>query len=535
MDASKFKIKKNLLYTLTSYAILTSFPAHDCSFDKLSEIEVAGLEDLFLISTDLLYIYTISNTSRQQNINQVLTQFFQSEQYEVLVLVANMNELNKDCISHVRLLIEEMEALFQSKIKANKLVYFLLHFPENMLYSYCYPCLFEKGWQHIYLGELRSDHHSDMEELLSSYLLQQKAKLQTDSALIGKLQKVIPVLNSPLQALQSKDREIEQLTIELKLVTQQLQTSTQKVDELQIEAKLLLEQNEELEKNMLQEQTKLQHQLNEMSQRCEEAEEKLQQQQCHWIVKRDEIDVTAQLLGKGAWGEVKIAYFRGIQIAAKRLHKIILSPYILSIFTREMEIAARVRHPNLLQFIGATQEGNPIILSELMPTNVRKELEKSPLTRPQIVRISQDICAALNYLHLWKPHPILHRDVSSANVLLEPSGSGQWKAKLGDYGSANFVHQISPNSGGPGSPAYSAPEAPYPDLHSPAMDVYSFGVLLMEMIVRLPPPPTTDGKKSLAKSLKWSKPLVEKCIIQEWKQRPTIAQVLSDLQKARSS
>ena len=57
----------------------------------------------------------------------------------------------------------------------------------------------------------------------------------------------------------------------------------------------------------------------------------------------------------------------------------------------------------------------------------------------------------------------------------------------------------------------------------------------MEMIVRLPPPPTTDGKKSLAKSLKWSKPLVEKCIIQEWKQRPTIAQVLSDLQKARST
>ena len=68
-----------------------------------------------------------------------------------------------------------------------------------------------------------------------------------------------------------------------------------------------------------------------------------------------------------------------------------------------MEIAALVRHPNLLQFIGATQVGTPIILSELMPTSLRKEIEKSPLTRSQIIRIAQDISAALNYLHLWQP------------------------------------------------------------------------------------------------------------------------------------
>ena len=521
MDTSKFKIKKYLLYTQTSYAILTSIPLHYCSFDKLTEMEVAELEDLFLISTDLLYIYTITNTSRQQNINQVVTQFFQSEQYEVLVLVANMNELNKDCISHVRLLIEEMEALFQSKIKGNKLVYFLLHFPENMLYSYCYPCLFEKSWQHVYLGELRSDHHNDIEECLSSYLLQQKANLQADSALITKLQGVIPVLNSPLEILRNKDKEIHQLQLtnetnerRIKELSQQLYSATQKISEQQ----LLLKHNEE----MLQRQTELENHLSEMS------------QQCHWIVKRDELDITAQLLGKGGWGEVRIAYFRGIQVAAKCLHELILSSYNLSIFTREMEIAARVRHPNLLQFIGATQEGNPIILSELMPTNVRKELEKSPLTRPQIVRISQDVCAALNYLHLWKPHPILHRDVSSPNVLLEPSGSGQWKAKLGDYGSANLAHKIS-TTVGPGCPAYSAPEAQFPDNHSPAMDVYSFGVLLMEMIVCQPPPPTTAEKRDLARSLKWLKPLVENCIIHKWEQRPTIAQVLADLQKNRSS
>ena len=73
-----------------------------------------------------------------------------------------------------------------------------------------------------------------------------------------------------------------------------------------------------------------------------------------------------------------------------------------------MSIASRIRHPNLLQFIGATRVGNLMILTELMPTSLRKELEKSPMTRPQIITIARNVASALNYLHLWKPHPILH-------------------------------------------------------------------------------------------------------------------------------
>jgi len=116
-----------------------------------------------------------------------------------------------------------------------------------------------------------------------------------------------------------------------------------------------------------------------------------------------------------------------------------------------MDIASRIRHPNLLQFIGATRVGNPVLLFELMPTSLRHELEKSPLTRPQIVTIVRDVASALNYLHLWKPHPLLHRDVNSSNVLLEPSGSSRWKGKLSDYGSVNFLHQVRTDC--PGSPA----------------------------------------------------------------------------------
>ena len=133
------------------------------------------MRKLFLIDTQLLYTYVITSATNQQNINHILKQFFNSEQSEVLVLVANMNELSKDCISHVRLLIEEKEA--QCKIKANKLIYVLLHFSSNMFYIHCYPSLFLNGWQHVYfdtIGEVKADCHIDIQKWLTYCLLKQK-------------------------------------------------------------------------------------------------------------------------------------------------------------------------------------------------------------------------------------------------------------------------------------------------------------------------------------------------------------------------
>ena len=144
---------------------------------------------------------------------------------------------------------------------------------------------------------------------------------------------------------------------------------------------------------------------------------------------RNDVVMTDKVLGRGGWGEVRVAHFHGLDVAAKVLHDTIISDYNVSLFAREMNIASKIRHPNLLQFIGATTEGNPIILTELMPTSLRKELETGGLAYPAILSISVDVACALNYLHLFKPHPILRRDVSSANVLLQPMG-GVWRAKV---------------------------------------------------------------------------------------------------------
>ena len=92
-----------------------------------------------------------------------------------------------------------------------------------------------------------------------------------------------------------------------------------------------------------------------------------------WVISTEELTLTDEKLGSGGYGEVRVALFQGLRVAAKCLHSIIASDYNLRLFSREMSIAAQVRHPNLLLFIRATstQGQSPIISTQLMPTSLR--------------------------------------------------------------------------------------------------------------------------------------------------------------------
>ena len=221
--------------------------------------------------------------------------------------------------------------------------------------------------------------------------------------------------------------------------------------------------------------------LVESEERLAENERKLQQLEAQWVVERREIQLTDQELGRGAWATVSVAMFRGARVAAKCVHNWIVSPHNVQLFKREMDMAARIRHPNLLLFIGATLEGEMVILTELMPTSLRRELQREYQMSPRLtISIGLDVARALNYLHLMQPHPLIHRDISSANILLESLPNSCWRAKVSDYGTVNLQENLA--TVGPGSPCYAAPEANYPTQQSPKMDIFSFGALLMEML-----------------------------------------------------
>ena len=364
----------------------------------------------------------------------------------------------------------------------------------------------------------------------------------TNKELEDTKQQQIDLTRALQEDLQTKERQLNQLHRELqekqqtqatlqheqRLLQEQLQDSQERERVLREECDDLRREHENIEQDLrqqLQESTSALQQTRQANVTLQQEVQQLQEQS-HWVVRREEIEMTEEVLGKGGWGEVKVAKFRGLRVAAKCLHEVILSPYNISVFTREMEIAARVRHPNLLQFIGATRVGTPIILSELMPTSLRKELETGPLPYPAVLTISEDIACGLNYLHLFKPDPILHRDVSTANVLLQPI-SGGWRAKVSDYGSANLQPMIG-RTVNPGNPVYSAPEAGVPRDHSPAMDVYSYGVVLIEMMIcRIP---EVAQRQLHINSIRRPtfKALIERCLKENRRERPTMSEIIRD-------
>ena len=185
--------------------------------------------------------------------------------------------------------------------------------------------------------------------------------------------------------------------------------------------------------------------------------EQQQQGTCDWVISRDEIQMTNKCLGRGGWGSVYEGVYCGCTVAVKQIHDLILSPHNIRLFEREMNIASKCRHPHLLQFIGATKdEGNPLFVTELMEKSLRALLEQRQLSEIEIRAILLDVARAINYLHQKKPEPIIHRDVSSANVLLWRQGD-QWRGKVSDYGTANFMQQTMTVA--PGAMIYSAPEA----------------------------------------------------------------------------
>ena len=299
--------------------------------------------------------------------------------------------------------------------------------------------------------QLVQQEHTSQLEVHTSQMEEHTSKLEVHTSQIERLQ-------------QEHTFQLDEHTSQLEQLQEELTAHFQQHLEEQLE-----EQKRQIKEEM---QQQFQAQLVQLQSR-------LQNLQPSWSIDQEHLKITDRVLGRGAYGEVRVGIYQGTRVAVKKIHAVIVSVYNRELFEREMKIASRVRHPNLVLFIGAVTTGNPIIVTELMETSLRKVMEAEKLKATDIHPISKDVACALVYLHSL-PDPIIHRDVSSTNVLLNAKKDG-WQSKLGDFGSANFLTKLRTIS--PGCVAYAAPEAGDPRQQGPKMDVYSFGVLLLEMCI----------------------------------------------------
>ena len=251
-----------------------------------------------------------------------------------------------------------------------------------------------------------------------------------------------------------------------------------------------------------------------------------------WAIPRDEINLSNKILGTGGWGYVTEATFRGRRVAAKCLHEAIISPHNQELFAKEMKISARCRHKNLVEFVGAVPDHPAIIVIEMMDCTLRSALGDGTATPNHIHPICSNVAQGLAYLHNIQPHPLIHRDVSAPNVLLKAVGTG-WIAKLSDLGSAQFANIAQTLA--PGCVLYAAPEVQQRDTalkQTEKVDVYSYGVLLIEVLTREMP---TGILSQLISSLIpiWPQfiSLIQRCTNTDPTKRPTMREVITSLNK----
>ena len=352
---------------------------------------------------------------------------------------------------------------------------------------------------------------------------------------VGQMQRELTAVR---QSIQGKTRKMQ-------LARQQLMEYKQHIQGQAREMTSAMEQHRECEQH-LQEHTRevtlvrerlrvceqhLQQHTQEVTSAWEqlrESERRLTASTSHWIVRSEEVEMTGPELGRGGWAIVCVATFRGVRVAAKTIHHQIISHHNIQLFRREMNMAATLRHPNLVQFIGASMEGNMMILTELIPISVRAQLQQDIYLPPKrVMSVSLDVARALNYLHQMQPDPIIHRDISSANVLLEHLLGGKWRAKLSDYCTVNLFHQL--ETVNPGSHEYAAPEANNPHLQSTKMDIYSFGALMLEMLTGQLPTPEDRPALLLKVHHDQLLDIIDRCLRERAQDRPDAATFIGEL------
>ncbi|CAL8464074.1 g3609 [Coccomyxa elongata] len=200
-----------------------------------------------------------------------------------------------------------------------------------------------------------------------------------------------------------------------------------------------------------------------------------------WEIEYSEL-VLGQRIGIGSYGEVFKANWRQTDVAVKRFLEQDLSPQVMAEFRAEVALMQRLKHPNVVLFMGAcTQPPNLSIVTSFMPRgSLFRILHRTPqfvLDDRRRINIALDVARGMNYLHSCRP-PIVHRDLKSANLLVDKD----FTTKVADFGLSRVRRStwLSSKSQA-GTPEWTAPEVLRNQSYNEKSDVYSFGVVLWEL------------------------------------------------------
>ncbi|KAK9022467.1 hypothetical protein V6N11_002727 [Hibiscus sabdariffa] len=196
-------------------------------------------------------------------------------------------------------------------------------------------------------------------------------------------------------------------------------------------------------------------------------------------------------IGEGGYGPVFKCNLDHTQVAVKVLRPDAAQGRLQ--FLQEIEVLSCIRHPNMVLLLGACPEYG-ILVYEYM---ARGSLDdclfrkgKTPVLSWQLrFRIAADIATGLLFLHQTKPEPIVHRDIKPANILLDH----HYVSKISDVGLAKLVPAVAENAtqccitSAAGTFCYIDPEYQQTGALGVKSDVYSLGIILLQLITGKPP------------------------------------------------